>query len=59
MHPAAPSVTHLRAILWLIAVAFFVLSLWMLTRGLIVFAGTVTVCALVVSVLAYQRVGKN
>ena len=59
VHPAAPSVPHLRAVLWLIAAAFFLLSLWMLARGLIVFAGTVTVCALVVVVLADQRVGKN
>ena len=57
MHPAAPSVPHLRAVLWLIAAAFFLLTLWMPARGLIVFAGTVTVCTLVVAVAADRRVG--
>ncbi|MCK7637165.1 hypothetical protein M0E82_03980 [Corynebacterium sp. P7202] len=48
-HPMAPTVPRLRAVLWLSATAFFTLSLWMLARGLIVFAVIVTLCALIVS----------
>ncbi|MBI8999861.1 hypothetical protein M0E87_03345 [Corynebacterium sp. CCM 9185] len=54
-HPMMPTVPHLRAVLWLTGAAFFLLSLWMLVRGLVAFAVVVTICALVVCVFADQK----
>ena len=54
-HPMMPSVPHLRAVLWLIGAAFFLLSLWLLVRGPVAFAVVVTFCALIVCILADQR----
>ncbi|MEZ2122045.1 MULTISPECIES: hypothetical protein [unclassified Corynebacterium] len=58
-HPLLPASPHLRSVLWLIAAVFFLLSLWILVRGLIIAGVVVGVCALVVCVIADQHMTRR